>query len=99
MLVADEWFTKNYPGYSSIRISVHPQNRATKAAVAGASFALTYEKLNALISDARAILSHLCESKLRDEDLIAECDSLLEQSNIRFDKLADNYLCAFEELE
>ena len=53
---------------------MHPQNQATKAAVAGASFALTYEKLNALISDARTILSHLCKSKLQDEDLIVECD-------------------------
>ena len=99
LLVADEWFSKNYPGYSSIRISVHPQNQATKAAVAGASFALTYEKLNALISDARTILSHLCKSKLQDEDLIVECDHTLAQSNIKFDKLADSYLCAFEEPE
>jgi len=99
LLVADEWFNKNYPGYSSIRISVHPKNRATKAAVAGASYALTYEKLNAMISDARIVLTHLCESKLSEDDLIVECDHLLETSNIKFDRITESYLCAFEEIE
>ena len=98
MLVADEWFHNNYPDYSSIRISVHPQNRATKAAVASDSYALTYEKLNALVSDARIVLLHLCESKLSENDLITECDYILENSNIKFDKLVSNYLCSFEEL-
>ncbi len=98
LLVADKWFHNNYPGYSSIRISVHPKNRATKAAVASDSYALTYEKLNALVSDARIVLSQLCESKLSENDLITECDHILEQSNIKFDKLVANYLCSFEEL-
>ena len=98
LLIADEWFHNNYLDYSSVRISVHPQNRATKAAVAGASYALTYEKLNALVSDARIVLSHLCESKLNESDLITECDHILEQSNIKFDKLVANYLSSFEEL-
>lgn len=97
LLVAGEWFAKNYPDYTSVRISVHPQNRATKAAVAGASYALTYEKLNALISDARTVLSHLCESKLSEDDLITECDRMLGQSNIKFDRLEKNYLLSFEE--
>lgn len=99
LLVAGEWFAKNYPEYECVRISVHPQNRATKAAVAGASYALTYEKLSCLISDARSLLTHLCESKLDTEDLIRECDRLLEHSNIRFDRLEEKYLCAFEDVE
>jgi hypothetical protein len=45
LLVPSEWFGKNCPGYGCIHISVHPENKATKAAVAGASYALTYEKL------------------------------------------------------
>ncbi len=99
LLVAGEWFAKNYPGYTSIRISVHPQNRATKAAVAGASWALTYEKLSALISDARIVLTQLCESKFSKNDLVSECDRLLEASSIKFDKIAEAYLCAFKEVE
>lgn len=97
LLVAAEWFAKYYPDYKSIRVSVHPQNQATKAAVAGASHALTYEKLGMLISDARSILTQLCESKLGTSDLIIECDRLLMDSNIRYDKLVESYLCLFKE--
>ncbi|HEY5960016.1 MAG TPA: DEAD/DEAH box helicase, partial [Polyangiaceae bacterium] len=64
LLVAGEWFDQNYPKYQCIRVSVHPENRATKAAVAAASYALTYEKLGEVISDARVLLSGLCESQL-----------------------------------
>ena len=99
LLVAGEWFAKNYPEYECVRISVHPQNKATKAAVAGASYALTYEKLGRLVSDARSLLKCLCESKLDTKDLVLECDRLLDHSNIRFDKLEENYLCAFKEAE
>ena len=97
LLVADEWFHSNYPGYSSIRISVHPKNQATKAASASDSYALTYEKLNVLVSDARIVLSNLCESKLNEDDLISECNKILDQSNIKYDRLVENYLCLFEE--
>lgn len=41
----------------SIRVSMNPGNTATKAAVAGASYAFTYEKLGALISDAESVAS------------------------------------------
>lgn len=57
LLVAEEWFRRNYPGHSAVRVSVHPTNKATKAASATASYALTYEKLSALISDARSLLA------------------------------------------
>lgn len=97
LLVADEWFMKNYPEYRSVRISVHPTNQATKVAEAGGSYALTYRGLESLISDARAVLTKLCESKLETDDLVAECDSLLEESNIRHDKITNAYLCPFEE--
>lgn len=99
LLVAAEWFAKNYPEYQCVRVSVHPQDKATRAAVAGTSYALTYEKLNCLISDARSFLANLCESKLNTEDLILECDRLLGQSDIRFDRLTEKYLCAFKEVE
>jgi hypothetical protein len=95
LLVASEWFTKNYPGYQGIRISVHPGNKATKAAVAGASYALTYEKLGALVSDARALLQALCESQLSESDLVHECARLLTQSAVRADRLIERYLLPF----
>lgn len=99
LLVAAEWFSKNYKGYTGIRISVHPKNQATKAAVAGASHALTYEKLASLISDARVLLTALCESQLSEVNLLNECSKLLQKSPIRHENLAKEYLLAFKEIE
>jgi Holliday junction resolvase len=97
LLVAAEWFTGNYEGYRCVRVSVHPRNQATKAAVAGASHALTYEKLTALVSDARVLLTALCESQLSTPELVAECSRLLAKSNLNEDRLVDSYLVAFED--
>ena len=99
LLVAEEWFIKNYPGYDCIRVSVHPKNNATKAAVASASHALTYEKISELVDEARIILTKLCESQLSEKDLEVECDRLLCSSNIKFDKIAERYLEPFKEIE
>lgn len=96
LLVAAEWFVKNYPGYNCVRVSVHPQNNATEAAVAGASYALTYENLAALISEFRALLTNLCESQLSLSDLENKCDQLLAQSSLNFNCLKENYLVTFE---
>lgn len=97
LLVAAEWFTKNYKGYNCVRVSVHPKNRATKAAVAGASHALTYEKLSVLASDARALISSLCESQLSGSNLVAECEHLLAHSPLKSECFVESYLLAFEE--
>jgi len=97
LLVAEEWFAKNYPDYKAIRVSVHPSNKATKAATATKSYALTYEKLNALIADARALLTKLCESQRTDAELEAECARVLDRSPVRVDNLVENYLINFTE--
>lgn len=99
LLVAAEWFGKNYPTYTCIRVSVHPKNHATKAAVAGYSYVLTYDKLAALIADARLIISLLSESLKNKDDLLVECENLLLKSNVRFDQLATSYLVPFKELD
>ncbi len=99
LLVAAEWFSRNYKGYDCVRVSVHPKNRATKAAVAGASHALTYEKLVALVADARILLIALCESQLSGVNLVAECERLLTQSPLKSERLVDSYLLPFEEIE
>jgi replicative superfamily II helicase len=97
LLVAAEWFAKNYPEYQCKRVSVHPLNRATKAAVAGASHALTYEKLSSLVSDARSLLAGLCESQLSDDELVMECSRLLKNSTINAARLSAAYLLPFDE--
>ena len=97
LLVAAEWFTKNYPDFSAVRVSVFPKNRATKAAVAGASHALTYEKLSALVADSRALLTKLCESQLSSTELVAECGRLLAKSTIAESQLVDSYFTPFQD--
>jgi replicative superfamily II helicase len=99
LLVAAEWFREQYPGYRSVRVSVHPKNRATKAAVAEDSYALTYERLAALVSEARSLLSALCESQLATSELVAECSHWLAKSSVRADRIVDAYLVPFEEAE
>lgn len=99
LLVAAEWFKKNYPGYECVRVSVHAKAKATRAAVAGASHALTYEKLAALVSEARVLLTALCESQLSDNELVAECSRRLDRSPLKNDQLVTSYLLPFEENE
>jgi len=96
LLVAAEWFASNYKGFQCVRVSVHPSNKATKAAVAGASHALTYENLGALVSDARTLLTTLCESQLNNDQLAGRCADLLAKSPIRASRLAKKYLVPFE---
>lgn len=95
LLVAAEWFSNHYPGYQCIRVSIHPENIATRAAVAGASHALTYAKLAILIDDARAILSKLSESQLSGHNLIAECERLLSNSSLHANNFVQGYLLPF----
>jgi hypothetical protein len=97
VLVAEEWFEKNYKGYNCIRVSVHAENVATKAAAATATYVLTYESLAALVSDARVLLTSLCESQIADRELVAECAIKLDKSPIKADNLKKNYLKLFVE--
>jgi len=99
LLVAAEWFAKNYKGYKCVRVSVHPKNKATKAAAAGASHALTYEKLAALVDDARALLTSLSESQLTGDSLVAECERILSQTSLKADRLVATYFEPFENSE
>lgn len=97
LLVAEEWFEEHYPGTKAHRVSVHAKNVATKAAAATASYALTFEKLAALVSDARVLISKLCESQLSANDLVAECTRQLASSPIEARKLTASYLQGFME--
>lgn len=95
LLVAKEWFANHYKGYSAVCVSVLPQAKATKAASAHASHALTYEKLMLLVSDARALLTAICDSQLEGDNLVAECAAQLKSSPIREGRLIANYLQSF----
>lgn len=96
LLVAQQWFDKNYDGYASLRVVVHPTDKATAAAAAHDSYALTLDRLTALVADARVLLTNLCESQLTDIELEGHCQQLIERSSIRADKLT-GYLTLFVE--
>ena len=97
LLVAAEWFAKEYPGYSCVRVSIHPHSVATLAAAAGASHALTYEKLALMISEARTLLSALVNTHVGGNDLLNECARLLEGSSLKADHIAERYLVPFQQ--
>jgi len=99
LLVAREWFNNYYSDYKSIMVSVHPKNLATKAAVAGASHALTYEKLAEMISDARILLNELSDSQLPKTELLHLCNDILLESNVNASNIVDKYLLKFKEVE
>jgi len=96
LLIAAEWFMRAYPDYKSIRVSVHPTHFATKTAEAENSYALTYEKLQAIIADTRILLTKLCTSQLEGQNLLNRCEELLRDSYLRADKIAEHYLTSFE---
>lgn len=96
LLVAAQWFQEKYPGYECIKISVHPTTLATDQAIASSAYALTFEKVAAMVSDARELLATLCNSQLGVSQLEAECERLLGSSRIRSDRLITNYLQPFE---
>ncbi len=96
LLVAEQWFVQNYPGYSSHRVVVHPTNKATAAASAHESYALTLDRLNQLVAESRVLLRELCESQLTDIELEGQCQHSIEHSPIRADRLV-NYLVPFLE--
>ncbi|EMI20480.1 dead/deah box helicase domain-containing protein [Rhodopirellula maiorica SM1] len=95
LLVASQWFAANYPGHSFQRVVMHPRSLATEAASADETFALTYAKLINLISDARALVTKLCESQLAPSELLHECSRLLSESPVSASALSDNYLKPF----
>jgi hypothetical protein len=96
LLNAAEWFRGEYPGHTGVRVSMHPNIRATDSTVPGDSRALTYEKLNALIAEARALVVALCESIVPREELIMRCKQLLGESSLTPDSLVREYLVPFE---
>lgn len=95
LLVAGEWFALNYQGYGAVRISIHPTAFATEPAAADSSYALTYDRLQNLIADARALLGNLCETQLKPSEIEAECARFLEGSSVKADLLVSKYLQPF----
>lgn len=99
LLVAEQWFTQNYPGHVAIRVGIVPNAYATKAAAAELSCALTLDKLALMVSDARSLIADLCESQLPASTLEGYCAQLLEKSPLAAEKLVGSYLQSFKTTE
>ncbi|MEW5861907.1 MAG: DEAD/DEAH box helicase [Cyanobacteriota bacterium] len=99
LLNAEQWFKREYPNHTCIRVSVHPNIRVTKNTITNDTKALTPEKLNQLISDARTLFVELCESVVSEDELVVRCEQLLANSTLRPQSLIEQYLVPFEELE
>jgi replicative superfamily II helicase len=95
LLNAIEWFKKNYPDWAHVGVSVHPTAKATKATVTVNSKALTFDNLNELITEARDMITQLCESSVPQEELILRCEKLLSKSSLKPDALIVKYLKPF----
>lgn len=98
LLVAGEWFKKEYPEYKYILASVHPNTNATLNAWAEDSYVLTYANLNLLIEEARSLLKKLVSSQLDGKDLEIECENLLSTTNLTPDNLIGKYFKNFKAL-
>ncbi|OEK67352.1 helicase [Staphylococcus equorum] len=96
LLVAGEWFRQEYPNYEFIRASVHPNNNATSNAQAEESYVLTYAKLNLLKDDIRCFLKNLINSHLDKSSLEIECENLLINTDLTYDKIIDKYFERFK---
>ncbi|ALF55425.1 helicase [Nostoc piscinale CENA21] len=99
LLTSVEWFKKEYPTYSCIPVSVHPNINTTKAIVVNDSKALTLNKLNQLITDIGLLIKELCESKVSEEQLVIRCEQFLAQSKLKPELLVEEYLIPFSVAE
>lgn len=95
LLVSQVWFTAAYPNYTAVRVSVHPSAIATKAAVPIGVKALTYEKLQEVIGDARTLFATVCESNVPPAELASVVDRALKRSNVSADRILASYLQDF----
>ena len=96
LLISIEWFKKEYPDYSYVGVSVHPNKTATKNAIAENTKALTYDTLNSLISNSRGLFTELCEMARGKDGISASCESLLSKWKLRPTDLIKRYLLPFE---
>lgn len=96
LLVAEQWFTKHYPDHAAIRIGIVPNAYATEAAAAELSCALTLDKLQVMISDARALIAELSESQLAPAELEGYCAQLVDRSSLAAHNIVRCYLQTFK---
>ena len=95
LLHGAEWFRSKYPNLTCVRVSVHPNATVSRSTVPGETKALTFENLERLTADARALLQELCEAQVGEQQLVLRCQKLLTKSRLTPENMPDEYLVAF----
>lgn len=96
LLTAEQWFLSEYPGYSSFRISVHPNRKTTERIAVRDTRVLTFEKLNQMIANSRQLLTELCDTVSSVEELGHTCQELLGKYKLTAEDIPNHYLETFE---
>jgi hypothetical protein len=95
LLVAGEWFKKEYPQQDFIRVAVHPNLTATDQTIPADCRVLTLEKLHALTTEARTMLRDLTDSVAAKTELQVRCEKALKSSDLHPEALVAKYLSPF----
>ena len=99
LLTATEWFTKEYPDHTPVRIVVHPNDLAHKPASADGSYALTPTKLRVLIANLRQVFEGLCRSQADFGSLEKKTTELLDRYHLNSAGIEPQYLVPFKVAE
>lgn len=97
LLTSVEWFKANYPDCEYIPISILSNSTTTEAITTNDAKALTFDKLNQLISDSRQFFDELCAMTDSKDELIIRCENLLQDSNLPLPKFIKTYLIDFQD--
>ena len=73
------WFSENYPTYIAHAVIVNAVPLVTQNVTPGATFGLTFNKLDLMIQNARSLIQDIISTNASEDTLLARCEQLLEQ--------------------
>jgi hypothetical protein len=95
LLVAGEWFKKEYPNDPFIPVVIHPNLGATDQTIPAECRVLTLDMLNSMIAESRAMFRALCDSIASKTALQMQCENALRSSNLQPEALVKKFLAQF----
>ena len=82
LLESMAWFSENYPNHIAHGATVNSVPLVTPNVAPGATFALTFNKLNLLVENSRSLLGAITSTNASDDTLFAQCEQLLHQLHL-----------------
>jgi hypothetical protein len=95
LLVSAEWFEEQYPGRTCVRVRLHPNDKATRAAMAQNTFALTFDGMDRLVSAVRAVLTEVCLAATTTQRRLHLCEELLKRYHLTPQAVIEQYFTKF----